>query len=291
MFLKVVRQAEDSQEYKRHECGWNIFVHSVILALVFCPRHMDTLYEDPTPTFQVRCEPVMTATIQGLFIPTVTSNKELYEAANAKGNLACDISVDSRFSTTSSHSAAEGEHGLNTVHSTRTSKKVDFVIVPDTDGSLRTAINDFIDRDAERWGTAPHVNQTVYQPIRNSPIAVSIETKGPKPSGDSFYQLSIWVTAWHIRLYHLRAHLNHFPPLVTLPMIEINGHDWELWFACDRQTHIDICGPIKIGNTCRIVSTYALIRSLQAIHEWVKTESHAEMRAWFNVGLPSDCSS
>lgn len=73
--------------------------------------------------------------------------------------------------------------------------------------------------------------------------------------------------------------------LVTLPLIEISGHVWELWFACDTREHIDLCGPIVISSTSDIVATYALVRSLQARKEWVETEFYAGMKTWFMVDV------
>ncbi|KAH8752287.1 hypothetical protein F5883DRAFT_370507, partial [Diaporthe sp. PMI_573] len=114
-----------------------------------------------------------------------------------------------------------------------------------------------------------------YYPIRDSPIAVSIETKQDYSSRDPVLQLGIWVAAWHRRmmsLYTARglALLDEHPQeaapmrakVVSLPLIVTTGHDWQVYFACDRDNSIEMYGPLRMGSSATLLDAYVLLASL-----------------------------
>ncbi|KAI1284348.1 hypothetical protein F5Y07DRAFT_346259 [Xylaria sp. FL0933] len=285
--FKIVQNATDSTLFHRHECGWNQHVHGPLLKLVFASKISDFFKKDPTegPTVQARFEPVMSATIHGTWIPQ-------YRSAGSQGpiRLPCDVSRDSPSGST--QSGLTENVTLSGVHSSSGSKKVDYVIVLDENGLLEKAIASRTFLDASLRNQSPHVNQTLYPAITKSPIAVSIETKKLNAGADQdpLVQLGIWVAAWHSRLVALRYTERVADParLVTLPLIEITGHVWMMWLACDMVESIGFRGPIKLGETRTIVSLYALLRSLQALREWIKTEFYAAMKAWFMPDVESN---
>ncbi|KAF6527977.1 hypothetical protein HZS61_008279 [Fusarium oxysporum f. sp. conglutinans] len=89
---------------------------------------------------------------------------------------------------------------------------------------------------SEVLDSLPHnkrsINQTIYGPVRNDPIAVSIETK--IASGlieEARGQLGLWVAAWHQRMRALRISDEQ---IITLPLILVMEHQWKLMFACDQ---------------------------------------------------------
>jgi hypothetical protein len=71
-------------------------------------------------------------------------------------------------------------------------------------------------------------------------------------------------------------------PLPTVLLVEVVEHDWQVDFAKDLGTSITVYGPTPLGSTRDIPSAYALLTSLQAIQEWVKTTFYPGMKRWFN---------
>lgn len=58
---------------------------------------------------------------------------------------------------------------------------------------------------------------------------------------------------------------------VSLLLIQVVGHVWQIYFACNMGTHIDLYGPMTIGSTENITLIYALLSSLQSIKAWIET--------------------
>ncbi|KAI0867485.1 hypothetical protein GGS24DRAFT_485483 [Hypoxylon argillaceum] len=46
------------------------------------------------------------------------------------------------------------------------------------------------------------------------------------------------------------------PQLVSVPLIVITGHGWEVFFACDEGGAITVRGPVSLGSTRNIVKKY-----------------------------------
>jgi hypothetical protein len=195
-------------------------------------------------------------------------------------------------------------------HTRVESKKVDYVFALDlaADDPLQRVIKELLLREMhlhiaqdEAKGVPPHLNQTAYEAVWNSLIAVSIETKQDTVSGDPLVQLGIWVAAWHIRMKKLRLDRGlqslssptasiaepsaaSLSParLVSLPLILAIGATWQIYYSCDCGDRIEISGPFPLGSTLTLASTYQLLACLRAIKEWVKTTFYQEMRRWFH---------
>ncbi|KAF5966607.1 hypothetical protein FBULB1_11575 [Fusarium bulbicola] len=91
------------------------------------------------------------------------------------------------------------------------------------------------------------INQSTYDPVRFDPIAVSIETKIANGGAEEArLQLGVWVAAWHQRI---RTLMRPKQAIVTLPLILVLEHKWQLLFACDRGSHTDIVESVDIGDT------------------------------------------
>jgi hypothetical protein len=162
-----------------------------------------------------------------------------------------------------------------------------FTLVPTLRASNYVIVLDVLDKNDAlkymidqlnhfRWEHANvkfHINQTAYTPIGESPIAVSIETKKDVPSGEPLLQLGIWVAAWNKRMIYLR-HVLVFHAigiivgnewwdqrLVSVPLIQVIGHDWKIYFACLDKDNIMLYGPIGIESTDSMVQLYVLMAS------------------------------
>ncbi|KAG6354871.1 hypothetical protein INS49_003952 [Diaporthe citri] len=275
----ILDKASQAQTYKRHEAAWYIHVHSPLLELVFdwrIPQHNEAT--EP----RARVEPVMSATIAGNSIPLRRGDP------NAPLEPACSVSLDTELlSDTSQESCIYPPSDWSMSQVRSHSAKVDFVValdIPD-EAQLRKTISWTIDDGWRR-----HINQTTYEPLKESPIAISFEMKTEAGVGDSFAQLGIWAAAWHKRMYDLRERLVRAGPkpcLVSMPLVQVRGHQWNVFFACDRGTSIDVYGPLSLGSTDRITSIYNLLRSLEAMKRWVVGTYYDSMKQWF-LGLEED---
>ncbi|KAI0513270.1 hypothetical protein F5B22DRAFT_611886 [Xylaria bambusicola] len=272
---RIRRAALSSAQYQRHEQAWNNMVHTPLLELVFRSDN-ETDREDTQHAHAiVAYEPMMTATIAGDSIP-------LFSGAG----LACSVSASSV-----GDSSVDDSIEVTQVHSSSSSKKVDYALVlrlPD-DSTLskliRSLVNDVAIRDGE---SAPHINQTTYLPVTYSPIAVSIETKPQFSSQDPLIQLGLWTAAWHKRMSYLRSQLDWSTTaapqrLVSLPLIQVVGHHWHMYFACDLGSSIMLHGPVSLGSTESLMSMYTLLTSLGAVKSWIETQFSTSIAAWFGL--------
>lgn len=155
--------------------------------------------------------------------------------------------------------------------------------------------------DPPGGGRQPHVNQTKYGSLQESLIAVSIETKSEWPKSNPLIQLGIWVAAWHQRMYELRhvlagvllrkrapgsmPQLGGMPPLVTLPLIQIVGHEWVLRFACDEGDRVILWTGVEIGSTEEPIKLYALLGALAVLKDWALDQFRKKMETWFACGM------
>ena len=124
------------------------------------------------------------------------------------------------------------------------------------------------------------VNQTMYEPVRYTPIAVSIETKTSAGDDEAAkVQLGVWVAAWHHRLEAFRR--AEGIRIVTLPLLLVTGHHWQLLFACDRGWGIEIVHEISIGDTQTLLAMYRLVAVLRALGRWVESSYRQWVEEWF----------
>ncbi|KAL6366254.1 hypothetical protein LRP88_00099 [Fusarium phalaenopsidis] len=107
---------------------------------------------------------------------------------------------------------------------------------------------------------------------RNTPIAISIETKNPKSNGELSgpAQLGTWVRA------HFR-HLESLPRvsregLPILPIVFINGANWRVDFAERRHDRMIIWESIKIGSSDSSHGCYVITAALRRLAKWCRDE-------------------
>lgn len=147
------------------------------------------------------------------------------------------------------------------------------------DERLASAIYAAVDaQDKDQDHPVLSVNQTCYEPVRFAPIAVSIETKQPTGRDDGKVQLAVWIAAWQYRMRRLLNDKGKGIPeqeleqgrIVTLPLLLVTGHQWRLYFACDRGHRIEILESLLIGESDRLDRIYKIVASLRAIAGWVQ---------------------
>ncbi|KLU85746.1 hypothetical protein MAPG_04766 [Magnaporthiopsis poae ATCC 64411] len=165
-------------------------------------------------------------------------------------------------------------------------KMVDFVLALNVRGRptnepLHNAVLKLVGREPVMIQS---INQTNYEPLVLNPIGVSIETKCNTGSADGNVQLGVWTAAWHQRMQSLLQS----PVDITMPLLLCHGHDWNLYFACDRGHEIAIIGPIPIGGTHKLESVYPLFAVLIEICKWVE----GPYRRWWEtlLGIEADTS-
>jgi hypothetical protein len=321
---RIVETVEASRKLRRYEDAWNSLVHTPLLDLVFGSHPLERRKQEQRQTVSARFEPVMSATISYQWVPRLDRgavSQKIKQQTNLS-DLACSVSAGSVLSSASegSEPASHVSVPKDLMHTRTDSKKVDYVLVLDiADGTpLKTVISDLtqsaaLDEDGLPSGDRPppHVNQTTYYPIRDSPIAVSIETKQDYSSRDPVLQLGIWVAAWHRRMMSLytarglalldeqfqnASNIDQQPSsspqeaapmrakVVSLPLIVTTGHDWQVYFACDRDNSIEMYGPLRMGSTATLLDAYVLLASLSSLKEWIETTFYQAMRDWFQCG-------
>lgn len=196
----IGRDAAISQKYQRAESAWNTLVHTPVLRLVFAS---DPDIVETTNQPSARFELVTSANIVGDSIPFLRG------PVGSARQPACSVSLDSLMLSADEGSEGGGSDAPSNVSISKmrsSGAKVDYVLVMDMpkDAPLATKILDLINRDAH---ALPHVNQTAYLAIKQSPIAVAIETKTETAADDPLVQLGIWTAAWYQRMYGLRESL------------------------------------------------------------------------------------
>lgn len=152
-------------------------------------------------------------------------------------------------------------------------KLVDFAIIVRPQES--SPLEDSIERKCDSVPSKT-INQTDVSYIRNKPIAISIEVKRPAGNEDvSVVELQTWVTTHFNMLKVLLCSNNTLSAeLPILPLIQIQGHVWNLWIAeyKHESNQIIIHRRIPLGSTDRIVGIYQIIASVRRLARWVAEE-------------------
>lgn len=240
----------------------------------------------------------MSATIAGDSIPFLKG------PVDGEREPACSVSLDSLMlgSGEGSRAGSDAPSNVSISKMRSSSAKVDYVLVLDMpkETPLASKVSDLIHSKAP---TMPHVNQTAYLALMDSPIAMAIETKTETTGDDPLVQLGIWTAAWYQRMYDLRTSLvgpGPKPPLVrivasddqtiqdksltalqvSVPIIQVVGHAWQVYFVQDAGTSINVYGPLSLGSTETIVSMYSLLSSLEAVKDWVQDVFRPGMETW-----------
>ncbi|KAK3343379.1 hypothetical protein B0T25DRAFT_572394 [Lasiosphaeria hispida] len=111
-------------------------------------------------------------------------------------------------------------------------------------------------------------NQTEYSPLRYSPAGLFVETKvdsGSRNEGRT--QLGMWVAAWFKRVNAFRLSEPVRPPVV--PVLLVYNETWDLYFAMDRGSWIEIIGKTTVGQTDSLPGIYKLLAVLRELTEWM----------------------
>ncbi|KAK1974208.1 hypothetical protein LZ30DRAFT_608590 [Colletotrichum cereale] len=124
------------------------------------------------------------------------------------------------------------------------------------------------------------INHTEYDPLRQAPITVSIETKKPGGSEDAAKaQLSVWASAQILRLRQLLGGSEE-PVGITLPLLFVSGPTWQLLFAIEKDDEIQLLHSMSFrfdegSNT--LIGCYQILALLRALRRWSQTV----FRNWF----------
>lgn len=104
------------------------------------------------------------------------------------------------------------------------SKMVDYAIYLSPDKDMATRIISILRIQPK---DSQSINQTMYDSLRQRPIAISIETKIPDASEeDGKVQLAIWVSAQFARLRSLvKMSTSPMTEIMTLPLLYVAGAD------------------------------------------------------------------
>ncbi|KAI0098697.1 hypothetical protein GGR51DRAFT_424328 [Nemania sp. FL0031] len=294
---RVTRDAGESARLFRHEPGWQHFVHTPMLMLAFGAGYRsDPISNAPaSDAVTARLEPVMCAAIANDSIPQYMYRHK-HPPGSCDGNCNGDEGPRLAWSVVDSITPDSDDEDMMASPPHQNQKVVDYAVVLDMEDTvpLQKTIVNLIRQMSPLDDTYTHVNQTEYQPIDRNPIAVSILAGAGYQPINSLLHLGIWVAAWHKRMYYLRTWMLMFqgsitdlsqaqhPRLTTVPLIVAKGYTWDLYFAQDRGDNIIIHGPKSLGSTTSIEDTFALLKSLKAMRQWIVTDFYDGMKTWFS---------
>lgn len=257
--IKLVAVAKECVGLNRSEAAWNTLVHDRILELALA-HHGD-----------VRREQITTAQIAKPFVPCMNGHAKADLVGSKMVDFAMVLSLDDRV---------------------RHQQQPD-VTITDTKPNSNADSLDQLARCIQQqvWASeVVSVNQTVYQPLQYSPIAVAIETKVARPAPEGRVQLAVWAAAWHERMHQFLAQRGvqrrgePYRPIVSLPLVLVTEHEWKLSFACDRGERIDIVGEMHIGGTKTLTEIYKLVACLRELADWVQ----GPFRVWLTSVFVQD---
>jgi hypothetical protein len=162
---------------------------------------------------------------------------------------------------------------------------VDFAIHIEPSFRVQEAIQSLAQRCSSEYFSVSH---TSYAPLQSRPIGISIETKltGEKWE-DAMLQIEIWAAAHFSKLEELMRdaaieddedETTEAPSLPFLPMIVVQGHDWN-FLAAVRNAGKRTCVYHKVtfGSTNSLLGVYQVVCTVQLLAAWVR-DSYT---AWF----------
>ncbi|KAH7176276.1 hypothetical protein EDB81DRAFT_34278 [Dactylonectria macrodidyma] len=260
-----------------------------------------------------RFEPIMSATILYDWVPRLqlrAHDSTSDTSAPKSGPLACSVTSDQSQVSFSGSSDTRCEINVPTElrHTKTNTNIVDYAVALQLakDDTLHGVLQDLTNEECARAKSrgvsiSPYVNQTAYTAVRDSLIAASIEVNWDgTPLGDPSEQLGIWIAAFHNRMKALRLlrlslldrdnatpsqhedeDLATGPLLVSLHLIVITGAQWDVFYAADYGTSIEVFGPFALGRTDTVLDVFTLLASLKAVGKWVEGTFYKSMREWF----------
>jgi hypothetical protein len=155
---------------------------------------------------------------------------------------------------------------------------IDFAIHIEPSTRIQDAIQSLAQRRSSEYFSASH---TSYAPLQSRPIGISIETKltGEKWE-DAMLQIEIWAAAHFSKLEELVRDValeddedkaTEAQPLPFLPMIVVQGHDWN-FLAAVRNVGKRTCVYHKVtfGSTNSLLRVYQVVCTVQLLAAWVR---------------------
>ncbi|KAM3524551.1 hypothetical protein NHJ13051_004501 [Beauveria bassiana] len=239
---EFVDESTRSLALSRSEAAWNCLVHAPFFK--FALRHANSL------TF----EPITAAQILPAFRPVYKSSSG--PAFSASSTSASSGNDSAQSLNRSSVPAASSVH-----------KMVDFALVLEPDEKLQVLIDAFLDGEAP---TTVSINQTRYEPLRKRPAPIFIETKTGSGTVDGArVQMGIWVAAWHQRMRSIISRGGGGKPVMTVPVIQVMGGQWTLFFVVDGGTEIRILDSgLHVGRFDTILGVYQLQATMSVLASW-----------------------
>jgi hypothetical protein len=265
---RICSKAKESTRLERHEAAWNSAVHQPLLDLAFEDR------KELGQGVRARVENIACATVAGDCVPRWSSavckkyNASVGAWSVSQETASSTSSTGSTGSTGSMGSIEEEEDPFlmgpqldSTSHSRVGSRKVDFAVVLEAppDSALENEIYAVLDLLLETPLLSRSISPSTYRPLVESPIAIAIETKTVTATRDPLLQLGLFAAAIHRRLHTLpvvnatgACPVTKTGVIVTLPLIAVTNHRWEIYFACDRGDKI-VCHshPCLFTVSCR----------------------------------------
>ncbi|KAJ9129497.1 hypothetical protein NKR19_g10341, partial [Coniochaeta hoffmannii] len=233
---KIQRKAKSCRELGRSEAAWNIEVHGPLLELA--------LEGHP----HVQRELVTTAQITKPFVPPMS---DLSLAGFADKKMVDFVMVLVPKPDDEGGEQGDGARGerfrrlAHAVHNTVLSQPLD----------------------------QQSINQTLYPPLMERPIGISIETKADGANEVGRVQLAIWTAAWHERMMALMAAAGKSyanTRLITMPVLLIVEHSWVLSFVCDRGDRLEVVGDVTLGETADLKGLYTIVAALRELADWMQ---------------------
>ncbi|SPN99771.1 uncharacterized protein DNG_02622 [Cephalotrichum gorgonifer] len=140
------------------------------------------------------------------------------------------------------------------------SHKVDFCLALEPERTIM----DFIDEHHLQ-----SINQTIYNPLRTRPIAMTIETKSQTPHTTGTPQLAIWAYAWFSRIAQIAPNA-HTP---AMPLLRIVGHEWYVlwaWKDSESPLRMTVTSDLALGHTRNLHGVYKILASLRRLVKWIE---------------------
>ncbi|KLU90777.1 hypothetical protein MAPG_10628 [Magnaporthiopsis poae ATCC 64411] len=254
-FTSLRRIQRDAEECLRRGCSeatWNVKVYAPLLELAVRDRRA------------VFNEPVTTAYIASQWLPCVKGGGPVAIAATTSTAGGTEAGVGESETTA---------HPQGTSSAAVAGKMIDFALVlnldpPEGFEPLAGPMQQLLDTQPLPLG---YINQSLYAPLKYSPIgvSVSVEAEPDSTAARGRLRLGVWTAAWHRRISEL------IPPgskITTLPLVLVEESNWELYFACDEGREIQMVGPMQIGSTDDMLSSYTLLAVLRELVAWVDTQ-------------------
>lgn len=121
-------------------------------------------------------------------------------------------------------------------------------------------------------------NHTTTSNVRQTPIAINIETKAPNKSWtDGTAQLAIWTNAFFKRLQLLKKDKTSTLYIPAMPLVIAQGHDWYFLIISPDQGQTIMWQKLDIGSTRNLFDALKIIAVLHYLMQWAEKT----WRPWF----------